>query len=328
MSIFDGFRGADYWIKRGKEAANNYNFEAANACFKRVLQKEPENLSALFKSASCHIENNQLGQALELIDKCIKLDPANVLYKQKKGKVLEAQENYVDAIKWYETNIAEKPEILQVWWGHKALCLKKSGKQAEAVEWLNECLDEDPNFDFGYYLIANFLHDEEKYDEAVSFYERAVSLHGEAEGPSLLNMADCFVNLDKDNKAISCLDIVIDKNPEHPAAWREKAFMLEKLGHSEEAITCFDKLISLTPKSASSGPMGIGWYLCHKGDCLQKLGLLSQAHDCFIEASRIDFILVQAHIASKSEAELSEIGFAQTPITNLSENQFRYLTGR
>lgn len=309
MSIFDGFRGADFWIKKGKEAANNYSFEAANAFFKRALQKEPDNLSALFKSASCHIENHQPDQALELLEKCIKLDPANILYKQMKGEVLESQEKYKDAIEWYETNIAEKPENLQVLCGHKALCLKKSGKQKEAVEYLNQCLDEDPNFDFGYYLIANLLHDEEKYDDAVGFYEKAVSLHGEAEGPSLLNMADCFVNLDKEDKAITCLDIVIDKNPEYPAAWREKAFMLEKLGRYEEAITCFDRLISLTPKSASFNPMGIGWYLCHKGDCLQYLGRINEARACFNQALTVNLSTGNAHLFAKTDQELRLLGF-------------------
>lgn len=309
MSIFDGFRGVDYWIKNGKEAANSYNFEAANICFKRALQKEPDNLSALFKSASCHIENDQPDQALELIEKCIKLGPENVLYKQKKGEVLEAQEKYQDAIKWYETNIAAKPENLQVWWGHKALCLKKSGRQKEAVEWLNECLVEDPNFDFGHYLIANFLHDEEKYVEAIGFYEKAVNLHGEAEGPSLLNMSDCLVNLDRNDEAFSCLDIVIDKNPEHPAAWREKAFMLEKLGRYEEAITCFNRLISLTPNTANFGPMGIGWYLCHKGDCLQYLGRINEARICFNQALTVDLLTGNAHILAKTDQELRLLGF-------------------
>lgn len=177
-------------------------------------------------------------------------------------------------------------------------------------------------------LRGQISHEKENFAEALEFYEKAINLHGEAEIPSIQNKSDCLINLGRSDEAVACMDILIQKNPDHPAVWREKGFLLEELERYEEAISCLDRLISLTPNSAGFEPMGIGWYLCHKGDCLQKLGLLSQAHDCFIEATRIDFMSAQAHLASKTEAELSEIGFAQTPLSNISDSQFRYLSGR
>lgn len=154
MSVFDRLHGVEYWIKKGKEAVNSYDFVAAQYFFEQALKKDPDNLSALFKCASCLIEDDLPAESLPMLSKCIKLDPNNMLYREKKGEVLEILKWWEPAKCWYERQISENPENIRVWWGHKALCLNKAGKSDEAVEWLNQCLRNEPKFDIGLYLLG------------------------------------------------------------------------------------------------------------------------------------------------------------------------------
>jgi tetratricopeptide (TPR) repeat protein len=53
--------------------------------------------------------------------------------------------------------------------------------------------------------------------------------------------------LGKYEEAISCFDEVLKMTPEYSWAWFGKGAALEKIGKYEEAISCFDEVIRIDP---------------------------------------------------------------------------------
>ncbi|MCQ8893831.1 MAG: tetratricopeptide repeat protein [Methanolinea sp.] len=80
--------------------------------------------------------------------------------------------------------------------------------------------------------------------------------------------------------AIECFDRVIEMDPTHVDAWREKGICLKELGRYEEALQCFDRALDLDGKVPAT------YYA--KGETLEKLGketgdytLYEKAVTCF-----------------------------------------------
>ncbi|MEM2123825.1 MAG: tetratricopeptide repeat protein, partial [Methanolinea sp.] len=80
--------------------------------------------------------------------------------------------------------------------------------------------------------------------------------------------------------AIECFDRVIEMDPSHVDAWREKGVCLKELGRYEEALQCFDRVLDLNDRTPAT------YYA--RGEALERLGrergdftLYEKAIECF-----------------------------------------------
>jgi len=80
--------------------------------------------------------------------------------------------------------------------------------------------------------------------------------------------------------AIVCFDRVLELDPDHADAWREKGICLKELGRYEEALRCFDQAIAIDMEVPAT------YYA--KGETLERLGrergdysLYEEAIACF-----------------------------------------------
>jgi tetratricopeptide (TPR) repeat protein len=102
-----------------------------------------------------------------------------------------------------------------------------------------------------------------------------------------LNKAAYFltkaVKLSKEKKyaeAITCYDKVIELDPRSKAAWFNKALVSSHLDKHEEALTCYEEAIRIDPTYARS------WF--NKGVTCIRLKKIPEAITCFEEAVRLD----------------------------------------
>jgi len=87
---------------------------------------------------------------------------------------------------------------------------------------------------------------------------------------------DLYYTQGKFQDAVSCFDRVIDMDPNHKEAWREKGVCLKELGRYEEALQCFTRSLDLGERSA-------GLYYA-MGETLEKLGKETHDHTLFEKA--------------------------------------------
>ncbi len=87
--------------------------------------------------------------------------------------------------------------------------------------------------------------------------------------------------------AIACFDHVIEMEPGHFEAWRDKGVCQKELGRYRESLECFDRALEIGPGSDAA------WY--GRGEALEKLGketcddsLFRQAIECFDRVLELD----------------------------------------
>lgn len=94
------------------------------------------------------------------------------------------------------------------------------------------------------YKQANILYDLQRYQDALSTYEKAVNIRPEypqarnGEGKTLYELKEY-------NKALAAYDQAIQLKPDYLPAWSGRGFTLNKLQRYQEAIASFDKALEL-----------------------------------------------------------------------------------
>ena len=97
-----------------------------------------------------------------------------------------------------------------------------------------------------YYNKGNTLKNLERYDKALSFYDKAIKLK-----PNFVeahyNKGNTLKNLERYDDALSCYDQVIKLKPDYFEAYNNKAFALYNLKRYDDALFCYDQVIKLKP---------------------------------------------------------------------------------
>ncbi|CAK77044.1 unnamed protein product (macronuclear) [Paramecium tetraurelia] len=96
----------------------------------------------------------------------------------------------------------------------------------------------------------------------------------------LLNEGAVLKSLNKYQEAIECYDKVISINPKYYVSWNNKGTSLQSLKKFQDAIECFNQAISINPKYY------VSWN--NKGNALQNLTNYQEAIDCYEKAISIN----------------------------------------
>ena len=119
------------------------------------------------------------------------------------------------------------------------------------------------------------LFGEEKYEEAIICYDRALALARD-DGGLWYNKGCALRKLKRNKEAIWHFDRAIKLDPEDDAAWNNKGNALGSLGRHQESITCYDRAIEIYHKDV------FAWD--NKGLALMLLGKHKESVVCFDEA--------------------------------------------
>ncbi len=69
-----------------------------------------------------------------------------------------------------------------------------------------------------------------------------------AEIPALIEKGTRHLEDAKYDEAIECFDRVLSLDPKNTHAWNQKGVALRSLGRYDEAIECFNKALEIVPK--------------------------------------------------------------------------------
>jgi tetratricopeptide (TPR) repeat protein len=129
---------------------------------------------------------------------------------------------------------------------HKAIALTNLARYEEAVSVYDKILSLNPIYETNLQALqgkANALFDLGRYEEAVSTYDKLLAIE-----PNMVNAniskADALSNLGRYDEAIAEYDKVLEYYPEEVRALEGKGNALFNLGRYEEALTYFDKILS------------------------------------------------------------------------------------
>ncbi|NMC98344.1 MAG: tetratricopeptide repeat protein, partial [Bacteroidales bacterium] len=78
------------------------NFKRAIDCFLKVLENEPNNTKALFYLSIAYMDLNKYNEAIEVIDRLIKIEPDNALAYKNRALIKYSQNKEKEAMADYK----------------------------------------------------------------------------------------------------------------------------------------------------------------------------------------------------------------------------------
>ena len=143
-----------------------------------------------------------------------------------------------------------KPAIL---WSRATQIYDKKGNVIGAIESIRDITDIK--------TIEKKKKEKEEKDREFGLFDR---VFGKSAEVWFKKGVDLYYKQGKFTDAIACFDRVIEMDPRHVGAWKDKGICLKEIGRYEEAIQCFERSITLAPNDK------LTYY--YKGEALEKLG--------------------------------------------------------
>jgi len=189
-----------------------------------AFEQDPQNVQILRWLAILLGRSGSVARAHELLDRAIALDPDRGILFLDKGLMLSDAERNEEALGAYEQAVFCEPRLAPIIAVHKARVLMRI-KQFEAVrKALSPFLSTGQNAPGAFYFYAISLAEEEKFEEAAEYFEKAVRAN-EYDLPAWGNLGIMLCELGQHKKAIEAFDRVLASDPAPP-----KLFLSHRCG--------------------------------------------------------------------------------------------------
>ena len=224
----------------------------AETAYRKVLQKESENLPAHVGLGGLLNLQGRHSEALEVLERIFTLDFAldevNSLAWHSKGAALKGLGRNKEALGAYEQTLALNETNALAWQG-KGVVLLNIGRHQEALEAFEQALALGETSTYTWHGKGGALKGLGRHKEALDAYNQALALD-ETRASVWYGEGFVFLNLDRHEEALDAFAqaLALDKTEAH--AWRGKGFALYSLGRPKEAIEAFEQALALNETDA------------------------------------------------------------------------------
>ena len=207
---------------------------------------EKKSLFLVFKAMALDRLNRD-SEALECVEKAIKLDKKSPLSWDIKGDLLHDFGKYEEALAAYENSIKNSDEDeLSESLLDKAEILSHLKRDKDALKIINQALELDPENPIGWDMKSDTLSDLGRYDEALQAAEKGLSFD-EEHVDLLIDMGSVLIKLGKNEEALSYFNKGIQFDSSDELLWYNKACVLSILDRKDEALDALTVAIALDP---------------------------------------------------------------------------------
>jgi len=149
---------------------------------------------------------------------------------------------------------------------------QENGSYEDSISFCDEILSMAPEQPTILSILAQAYEKQEKFEEAIRYYERAGELGKNGQSPHLLrqiffDLGNVYERMSAKNEAMSAYEQILDSKPDSPLAWFGKGNIHRKREEYLEAITCYDNSHN---HNAPSKIQTLSFY--YRGLAYQKLG--------------------------------------------------------
>ena len=277
-------------LGRHKEAIQSYD---------RALALKPDHLEALYNRATSLHELGRLQDALATYDQALILAPDDASLHNNKGLVLQDLGRLDEAMASYDRALTLAPQTAEsaVNRGDLLHILKRYD---EALSCYDQALSIDPHYAEAWSNKGAVYGELKQHDEALNCYDKALGIDP-ALYTTLLNKCAVLNELRQYEHALACCEKLLSTDgdfsksssnkgaprsnkgsqvAERSHAWSNKGTILVGLTRWAEALTCYEKAISINSKNA------IAWV--NKALLLIDDKRLDDALTCFDKALAIE----------------------------------------
>lgn len=163
-----------------------------------------------------------------------------------KGDELFDAGKYQEALDAYNQSVALEPKNARAWAG-QGYTYNAMSDYADALTSLDKALAISPNYGKAAWEKGNALYGLKRYDDAITAYQAAVKIYPEYAYLGYYGEARSYQALKSYDKALPLYETALTFKSDYAPAWNAKGETLVALNRTSEAVTAFDKAISLSP---------------------------------------------------------------------------------
>lgn len=190
----------------------------------------------------------QLQELVERLDRLKVGDsplPLTADDRLKQGDALALSGRFEEAIQHYETGLALQPQV-GLYLG-MANALKQLHRYEPALEAIEQALQLQENLPAAWLLKGQILADLQKYNEAITAYDRAVQLNSHEQQRVWPHQAYVYIRLNQYAEALACLDQALALNPDDGYLYYLKADYYASQQQVDPALQHLQQAIQLQP---------------------------------------------------------------------------------
>lgn len=249
-------------------------FDKAEESYRSLLDDPSFRVKAAYGMAMCKFNKNQYGPALEILDKILPYaddrDYARIQNKRglclmEMGRLEEAKECFLDCLGKIPNDYNAKINL--------ALIFTKTGEYEKAADLYRSSLVRFPNDITTINNLALCLAALGRYDEAIGYCEKGLAIDP-INGDLLVNKGYCLYQKKDYKKAIECFREAEKFVKDDVEVKNNLALCYMALKKYKEALELLDEVLQ---KRRSND------ILINKAACLMKMGLYSDAIQCYQE---------------------------------------------
>ncbi len=223
-------------------------------------------------------------------------------YKQKwRGSFEESNRSFERALEIYDKKIEADPADISAW-ENKSSVLLSMGRNEDAVSVLDNAIERNPDNPKAWnckgFILITIASTEtnggiSRYNESLKAFNKALALNtttNMTNAESWRGKGVVYSDLENYSEALRCFDKATRIDPSYGQAWRSKGILLLKMSRPEESIQALDRALRIDPNDVDS--------LTMKAQALSALGRNEEAAKVFERAMQIDPAEPQAQAAS------------------------------
>ncbi len=176
----------------------------ANRFYQKALKLDPNNLNLRFFSLITNLQSKKLDQALEDLNLALEKNPADIYARMARGRLLMIREEYKKSASDFKKVLQIQPENRTAAFA-LSLVYQSLGQKSKAFKILQELRRKNPKEPFVRYHLGALLFANEKYADAVQYWEGLFN-DGVRDMQFLLNLSAAYIKNKQDEKAKIILD--------------------------------------------------------------------------------------------------------------------------
>ncbi|MCA2721779.1 MAG: tetratricopeptide repeat protein [Microcystis sp. M176S2] len=244
---------ADIWIQRGGQLWRLARYEEAIKAFDEAIkQNESENVYLawygkglmLFALREDQTATEALQQAINTLPKREDLKEFHSSILQQQSAVYRYLENYEQALTVINQAISLVPNNPN-YYNEKWAVLSELKRYDEGLAAINQAINLAPRAAW-YYNRGNLYYYQQKYDLALSDYDKAIELNPNY-AYAYYNRGNLYKNLQKYELALADYDKAIELNPNYAKAYYNRGVLYYDQKKYELALADWNKAIELNP---------------------------------------------------------------------------------
>ena len=228
----------------------------------KILEKNPEDVSAILKKGKLLLENNKDEEALAVFERVLDIETENELVLMTIGVVIGFLGKHKEAIRIFDKVLEINPKN-DVALAIKGFALLKNEKHKEAIHIFEKVLEINPKNESALLMKGKALDNLGKYEEAICTFDKVLKVNPKNE-EALMEKGLSIMYFGKYKEAIHIFEKVLEINPKNEPALVAKGFALFNIDKYKEATHELDKALKINLKNELA--------LSVKGDALGRMG--------------------------------------------------------